>query len=154
MFEFHAGLVCNGEILFTRHFGHQTLERILFEIRRLSALEPGHSTLPEIVDLSPVERSDLDFAKMQAIVRLTAETARPGPDGKKIAVLAPLDVSYGLTRIHATLLEMSGSNVTSAVFRTEAEVLDWLGRPERAFADLEGIDRVAPLPDAGECCNL
>lgn len=153
MFTLHAGLVADGSILFTRQIGHQTRALLDREIAHLDAVFEGHAWLPEIVDLSTVTQSDLDFQSIRGVVRITCETARPLAEGKKIALFSPGDLLFGLSRIHTALVEMSGTQVESAVFRTESELLDWLGRPERSFAELEGFDRVGPLPPRESVAN-
>jgi hypothetical protein len=147
MFELQACLVAQGHILFTRQIGVQTPEGIVREIRKLSKRYPEHAYLSEIVDLSALKGSKMNFASIQQVVQMTCDTAHPQGSGKKIAVFAPDDISYGLTRMHASWLEIASKQIVSAAFRTEVEVLDWLERPERSFAELQGIERLAPVAD-------
>lgn len=147
MFKIHAGLVANGSILFSRHLGVQTGPEMEREIAKVLATFDDHAVLPQIVDLSHLRGSELDFKSSRPLARSVLRHVRTRPKTpKRVGIFAPNETFYGLTRIYSTLLELADENVEAMGFRTETETLAFLERPETRLSQLEGFDKVGPLP--------
>ncbi|WP_425101255.1 hypothetical protein [Tropicibacter sp. S64] len=156
MFEIHGGLVANGTILFTRQIGVHTQPELRLGILRVVSTFKDHPLLPEIVDLSAIRDSELNFRTSNALVDTILphiEPPRTSPK-KRIAMYAPSGTMFGMARIYASLLEAKDTNIECMVCRTEAEALAYLDRPETGFAELEGFDRVGPLPPLESASGL
>lgn len=102
-----------------------------------TAYVPG---TPELVDLSRVTRSDVSFDSLRRFARILDTELIDPLRPRRIAVFAPGDTIYGVSRMTTTLINLSPGGTTSEAFRTEAEALAWLGRTERRIRDLPGFD--------------
>ena len=82
--------------------------------------------------LFDVSRSESLATRPAHEIRRMAEYLGPYTDriGGRVAVVAPSDVQFGLSRIGATRSESIG--VTAQVFRSAEEALKWLGDPTAA----------------------
>jgi len=97
-------------------------------------LRHAYLTALEDPDFPPNAVFLMDVTKSSSLARRSsediAETAGflgPMADkfGKRCAIVAPLDLYYGLMRMASVFGERFG--VETAVFRTEEEALEWLG---------------------------
>ncbi len=105
-------------------------------MRALPDYRPG---LPELVDLSGVTETDMDFHGMRRISHEVGSQGISAIRKKMIAVYAPQDTLFGMARMFATLTELHQGNVRAAAFRTEVDSLAWLGRTETRFIDIPGF---------------
>jgi hypothetical protein len=78
------------------------------------------STWAQVVDCSAVESfHDVSCEGLCRQARLN-----PWPNGSLRAVIAPMDIGFGLGRMYETLCEDKGENVR--IFRSEAEAFAWI----------------------------
>jgi|GEM_PF-6496605 len=82
---------------------------------------------PNAVFLMDVTHSESLASRHPQDIIETAEFLGPKADkfGKRCAIVAPIDLYYGLMRMASVFGE--GFGVETEVFRTEEEALDWLG---------------------------
>lgn len=79
--------------------------------------------------LLDVSRSESLATRPAGEIRMVAEFLGPYADriGGRVAVVAPSDAHFGLSRMGAVHSEKAG--VTAQVFRSTDEALEWLGGP-------------------------
>ena len=75
--------------------------------------------LEAVMDLSAVPQEQIDSESIRMIARPADETTPIC-----VAIVAPSDVLFGLSRMWETLAEQTG--LASRVVRTEAELITWL----------------------------
>ncbi|WGW02451.1 hypothetical protein [Tropicibacter oceani] len=137
-----ARIIANDSLVFLRFTGVQDLQMAMEELKAMRALPAYRPGLPELADLSAVTRTGLDFNAMRTLVHDVTSLGVDPQREKRIAIFAPQDTLYGMARMFSTLTELEPGNVRGAAFRTQGECLEWLGRPERDFADIPGYDLV------------
>ncbi|MFW2545023.1 hypothetical protein ACN2XU_20520 [Primorskyibacter sp. 2E107] len=156
MLEIHGGLVANGTILFTRHIGLHTPAAMQREILRVVQTFSNHAALPEIVDLSELTGTEMEFRSSNTVTdAILRHIEPPAPaEKKRVAIYAPSDTIYGMARVYTSLLELKNANVEAMPCRTAAEALSFHELPETCFEHLEGYDRIGPLPPETAACGL
>ncbi|WP_417209883.1 hypothetical protein [Antarctobacter sp.] len=133
-----VGLISDGELAFLRFRGAQSVRGTLEALAMMRAL-PGYCPgLPELVDLSGITETNLDFHGMRRISHEAGSRGISATRIKMIAVYAPQDTLYGMARMFATLTDLHQGNVRAAAFRSEIDSLAWLGRSETRFIDIPG----------------
>jgi hypothetical protein len=87
----------------------------------------------ELIDMSgATEIREGSTERVQALANLAAEMDPPG-GASRMAIVAPHDVSYGVSRMFQAFKEMNQRGTKKvAVFRDRAEAIAWLAgeRPE------------------------
>ena len=78
-----------------------------------------------LVDHSRVSEEEVDSASIRALARRTGETLELIPDGI-VAIVAPNDVVFGLSRMWEIQAEQPG--LLTFVARTREEAIAWLRR--------------------------
>jgi len=112
-------------IIFTRAWGTLTDDELLGYQQRLRADAMHNPAYWEFVDFSQV----VDVQVSSDAVEALANNALWEP-GAKLAILAPTDLKFGMTRIYQTLSPDRSQEIQ--IFRDKLEALAWLG--------LEGSD--------------
>ncbi len=97
---------------------------VLYDFRRLSKFEVYTSTVQDLAELSLTVHRD--------------------PTGVKTAVVAPVDVVYGVIRMYQAFVDRSPNSF--AVFREMADALEWLEVPEDRWVDFAGQNSVEVPP--------
>lgn len=99
-------------------------------VRYLDALlrDPDYEVgLAVLVDASRLERLDLTTSGVRKLAEYTLG-AEARLQGAKVAIVAPTDVTFGVSRMYQTLRSEAPYEIS--VFRTREEALAWLGLPE------------------------
>ncbi|MBT55719.1 MAG: hypothetical protein CMF72_20265 [Mameliella sp.] len=92
--------------------------------QQLLELNPDHLAQNILYDLSEVEDIDLTFEEMNGLIGL--RRAYYGDSkGARIAIFAPTDTTFGMSRMYSSLLDQFDS-VQVEVFRTHANALAYL----------------------------
>jgi len=81
---------------------------------------PGYDSL---VDLSELDATDITQTGLQHLAELVKSTFAPHGIHPRIAVYAPHDLPYGLSRMYSAGVE---SFETHRTFRDKSEALEWL----------------------------
>ena len=113
-----------------RSSGVVSLQEILAYEERLAA-DPGFDpTYTEVIDMRQVERLDLSHADVATIVGYEQNHARYA-GVRRVAVVAPADLEFGLARMY----EMLGddSPMETEVFRNLDEACERMGLPVSDF---------------------
>lgn len=133
-------LIGDADLIFLRLTGTASVEGFRAAMAPVFAHPDYRADLPEIADLSGVTPGEMRAPGVQRLVRTAAEAGPTGPTKgkKKIAFFAPEDVAYGMARMFSAMAEIQDT-IEARAFRSEAEVLDWLGRPEGCFAQIPGF---------------
>jgi hypothetical protein len=76
-----------------------------------------------LVDHSAIPEEKVDVESLRVLAERVGENLEIIPEGL-IAIVAPNDILYGLSRMWETLAEQSG--LTTRVTRTRAEAVAWL----------------------------
>jgi hypothetical protein len=84
------------------------------------SIPPGHS---ELVDLRGVRHTDVTASALRHVAGIFSRTDRRA-DRRRIAVCAPADLVFGLSRMYEAYREPSGPELR--VFRTIEEARGWL----------------------------
>ncbi|NIA13136.1 MAG: hypothetical protein GWP08_03575 [Nitrospiraceae bacterium] len=113
-------------ILVTRYWGNVTSEDMLEQARLVNEdhrIGPGTR---ELVDLRGVERVSASTESLKAVI----ENDSREPEryrGFRVGVVAPDDLTFGLTRMYATMTEVGDAPSVIKAFRTMEEAKQWLG---------------------------
>jgi hypothetical protein len=110
--------------LFVTFTGEVSETELLDTARKLSAdpsIPPGRR---ELVDLSRIENSDVTSAALRRVAHIYSETDKQ-PEDSQVAIVAPGDLYYGLSRMYEAFRR--SSPVEIRVFRELAEARSWLG---------------------------
>ena len=112
------------KVVYTTYEGEVTDQQFLQHARDIEGD-------PEI-DSSFVELIQADTTSMDGVtgvgVRQTGRALRASSVIRRIAIVAPRDVEFGLARMVATLADESQIEVQP--FRAQAEARSWLGKPD------------------------
>ncbi len=92
---------------------YDTSLNVLYDFRRLSEVEASTATVQDLAELSLTVHRD--------------------PTGAKTALVAPVDVVYGVNRMYQAFVEQSPNPLE--VFREIADALEWVGVPEDRWPD-------------------
>ena len=103
--------------------GRLTDEELINDYKAFFASQewvPGYNSL---VDLSELDATALTNGGLQTLAGLVERTFAPHDIHPKIAVYAPHDLPYGLSRIYSVKV---GTFETHRSFRNKDETLEWL----------------------------
>lgn len=90
---------------------------------------PDVAGYDEIVDMTDVARIALpSVERMRDLAHLSKEMEKRNEESR-FAIIAPGDVAYMLGRLYKGMRALTGGRKNVGVFRTEAEALNFLGRP-------------------------
>jgi hypothetical protein len=112
-----VAIVCEGEIV-GGDLTQATLQLLAWDDERLHHLYAG------MIDLSKATGFNVDTAKLDSIVELDMRLARKVRQGFLVAVAAPRDLQFGISRMWQTLAEHTGWEIL--VVRDRREALAWL----------------------------
>jgi len=108
------------EVIFARGWGTLTDEELMAYQQRLIA-DPEYSlTHAELLDLTQVEQVDVTSEGIRALADDSEWIV-----GAKVAVIAPANVTFGMSRMFEMVLPDEGLDYR--VFWTKYEALNWLG---------------------------
>ena len=113
--------------LFLDFSGEVSELELLDVARKLSSdpsIPPGHR---ELVDLSGVLVTDVTSLALRRVAQIYAE-ADKRPEDSRVAIVAPADLFYGLSRMYEAFREPSPLEIQ--VFRELREARAWLGLAE------------------------
>ncbi len=106
-------------IVYSRAWGEFTEADVLAHRQHLKADPQFDSTFRQLADFSGVTRLAISATSIRALT-----SSDPWDSGSRRAYVASTDVVFGMTRMYATLLGESKSNI--AVFRRAEEARRWL----------------------------
>jgi hypothetical protein len=94
---------------------------------------PDVAGFSELMDMTDVQQVvEPSGEGMHTLAELSARMD-PSTGGGRFAIVAPLDLAFGLGRMYQTYRELSGSGTKQVgVFRSLAEALRWLAEPTSA----------------------
>lgn len=103
--------------------GQLKAEEILDEIMRFYE---GEITLHVLWDLSNSDVSDLTADHVRTIAHMPRKKADKRKDGKT-AVVAPIDMTFGLSRMYGLLIDSDDYPFETRIFRSLTDACAWLG---------------------------
>ena len=83
------------------------------------------TTLNVFWDLSEADLSRVTIAEIEQLAKAVNAVAHSRTGGKT-AIISPVDISFGLSRVYQAFSEMGKSETEIRVFRGEDEALEWL----------------------------
>jgi hypothetical protein len=110
--------------LFVEFSGEVSEAELVDVARKLAsdpAIPPGHR---ELVDLTGIRNTDVSSATLRRVAYIYAE-ADQRPEESRVAIVAPADLYYGLSRMYEAFREPS--RLVIRVFRDLPEARTWLG---------------------------
>ena len=110
--------------LFLEFSGEVSESELVDVARKLAsdpAIPPGHR---ELVDLSGIRETDVTSAALRRVAYIYAE-ADQRPEESRVAIVAPGDLFFGLSRMYEAFREPSRLGIR--VFRELGEARAWLG---------------------------
>ena len=108
------------QVIFARGWGTLTDQELLDYQQRLR-VDPEYSlTHAEVLDLTQVEQAEVTSEGVQTLADDSEWIV-----GAKVAVIAPANVPFGMSRMYEMVLKDEGLDYR--VFRTKIEALNWLG---------------------------
>jgi hypothetical protein len=131
------------DLLVSRFQGVLTDELLISYYQKLFSLGEGSSSFSELVDFRCVERTEVSSYALSVIAEGISAAYESITSVMKCAVVAPSDLSYGLSRMYQ--LGSSPPNVRLQVFRTFDSALSWLGLcDERLTEELSQLNERSP----------
>lgn len=112
-----AAIVCEGEVV-EGELTQATRELLAWEDARLERLYGG------IIDHSGATSFNVDSSKLEVVVSLDMQLAQRVRKGFLVAVAAPRDLQFGLSRMWQMLAEATGWEIM--VLRDRQEAFAWL----------------------------
>ena len=112
-----AAIICEGEVA-GGDFTAATRELLQWDDARLERLVGG------LVDQTGASSFLVDSANVESLVMLDMQLAKKVRPGFFVAVAAPRDVQFGLSRMWQSLAEVTAWEIH--VVRDRAEALDWM----------------------------
>ena len=122
-FEFELDSV--ERVVRSRGWGVFTDDDLLNHLERMRELFADgtlDSTWVQVADLGAVE----SFHDVSSEVLCRQARLNPWPKGSLRAVIAPMDIGFGLGRMYEALCDDKGENVR--IVRSEAEALAWINQ--------------------------
>lgn len=111
--------------LYTKFTGAITDEDLESQAKAVAAdprVKPG---VRELVDLRAVDSVEASTESLGVII-FSDKEHREKFEGMKIAIVAPRELLYGLSKIFEVLSDVENAPSTINVFRTMAEAKEWL----------------------------
>lgn len=105
---------------FSGEVGEAELLEVAAKVASDSSIPPGRR---ELVDLSGLEHTSVSAGTLRRVAQLFADNDRT-PEQSKVAVVAPRDLFFGLSRMYEAYRE--GSAVRIRIFRSGEEARAWL----------------------------
>ncbi|WP_341863561.1 hypothetical protein [Gymnodinialimonas sp. 57CJ19] len=99
---------------------------------------------PELIDLSGVTETDLNFKLMSSLVREVNDQVPGIKLTTKTVVCAPPGTLFGLARMYETLAELAGG-IEVFTYDTEAAALEKMGLPYSTFEALCAAEEFKPV---------
>ncbi|HUS19479.1 MAG TPA: hypothetical protein VMZ25_07495 [Terriglobales bacterium] len=112
-----AAIVCEGDVTGS-DFTEATRELLRWDDARLRKLAAG------LVDQTNAAAFNVEPARVQALVDLDIQLAQKVRRGLLVAVAAPGDLQYGMSRMWQSLADVTGFEIM--VFRNHALAMTWL----------------------------
>jgi len=106
--------------------GRVTGDDLVTYYKRLRSHPDFRSNLNEIFDLTDVTDANVDAADVRRLSGVTEEFTRHGVT-VKVAIIAPRDLEFGLSRMYEMLQDQSMNDVR--VFRDRADAEGWIFAP-------------------------
>ncbi|TCL09066.1 hypothetical protein BXY66_1109 [Shimia isoporae] len=123
-------------LVYTKYSGFvktRETEQAMFATVEHPDFLPGMS---ELTDLSEVEGTELVVESMDAHTSQLAVHYEMQAKLTTHYIYAPDDVGFGLAQAHREIAKGQIENLTVLIFRSEAEVLNAMGRNESSIAEL------------------
>jgi hypothetical protein len=111
-------------VIVARMSGHIIIDDLLRHVDQLATDKRYRMGLDKLVDMRRVERMELHIEDESQLVHY--KTAK-GVRECRIALLAPRDVSFGMSRVYQALSENIHEEVE--VFRSVKDAIHWLALP-------------------------
>ena len=129
--------VCLPELklIYVRYSGVIKRDEILEDFSRLQQDPDFDPTFPALNDMLDATSFLGGFSEIAAIIRNVGDGYLEQGMKLKIAICAPLDVPFGMSRIYESLADMNDT-VDAGVFREFWEAAAFLGRPEKTREDM------------------
>jgi hypothetical protein len=116
-------------------------ERVIAEIMKiLRGPDLRQRALRWFLDLSLVERIDIDFNRISDFARFDRSTLDPKV-AVRAAALVSTPLAFGVVRMYQTL--MSDTNLDLRIFHQRSECANFLGVPQDALTPAEGAEQTA-----------
>lgn len=112
-----AAIVCEGDVT-GNDFTEATRELLRWDDARLRELTAG------LVDQTNAAAFNAEAARVQALVDLDLQLAQKVRRGFLVAVAAPGDLQFGMSRMWQSLAEVTGFEIM--VFRNRPDAMTWL----------------------------
>ena len=125
-------------LVFTRYSGFIDAAQLAQALNAATDHPDYVPGMTELTDLSGIERTDINFAKMIDHRTKMAQHYDPQPARTQHYLIAPTDLGYGMVRMYQTLAEDKINNMDLRLFRSEREALQDMGRTETSVAELLG----------------
>ena len=103
--------------------GKVTLEDFKVGASEAYSEENIHTQNYQIIDFTNCSSFDLSSSDMQEIAIIDKEASKVNPD-IKIAIIAPTDVAFGMSRVYEAYADETGFDIM--VFRNSEDVEAWL----------------------------
>lgn len=128
----------NLNLLYTELEGFMRSEELIeanYEISTDPLFRPG---MLELTDISRVTGTDFGFDGLSNHSKFSAKYYSASKRTES-HMIAPSDLTYGLARVYASLLESKVPSLELHLHRSESDALAAMGRPERTVKELLSI---------------
>jgi len=134
-------IIAEQKLIATCNWGQTSIEEIMTLRRNLRADPAFSHRYDAIVDSSQLEST---FTRDEIENVVSTRLFDSGQPAGKIAVIAPSDLQFGISRMHESISEIYDAHLNICVFRDAASALKWLDREnleiEIIFREIKGLE--------------
>ncbi len=103
-----------------------TFSELMEHLDKLAHDPDYEAPMKKLVDYRKIK--DIELSKNESDIFAYEKAKRKDIfSGEKCAIVAPFDSSFGIARVHDTLIGLKEPNIITMVFRDFNKALEWLG---------------------------
>jgi hypothetical protein len=91
----------------------------------IEAVYAGEPTLNQLWDMTEADVEDVQTENLRAFARLVSEHGH-GRRGGKTAIVSPVDLAFGLSRMYSAMADINEQQILVRVFRSLDEANAWI----------------------------
>lgn len=103
-----------------------TFTELVDHINKLAHDQDYNAPMKKLVDYRTIESIDLSTSESEIFAHEKAQL-NDTFSGEQCAIVAPLDSSFGMARVHDALIGLKDPDIDTMVFRDFDKAKEWLG---------------------------
>jgi hypothetical protein len=119
-------IIKSKKIVYVTGNGVITFSELIQHINELAQDPDYKAPMKKLVDYRNIERLDLSMSESELFAQRKAELDEIFSE-EKCAIVTDVDSSFGVARVHDTLISFKNPNIVTMVFRDFIKAQEWLG---------------------------